>query len=188
VSPRYWLLILVLALVAGGTWWLLRHVSPPVIQKPAAATHAPDYYFTDATVTTLNDQGKPEAVMTAPRILHHPDDDSVEVFSPRVEYFVVGGEPWHLQADHALLPSGGKLVELDGHVEMRRAGVNGAPPLIIHTDKMNVDLDTNIATTADSVEILQGKSRTTAVGMQAYMKDNRLLLEADVQGYYVGKQ
>lgn len=188
MNPRFWLPILVLALAAGGTWWLLRQVTPPVLQKPAPATHIPDYYFTDATVTTLNDHGKPEAVMTAPRMLHHPGDDSVEVFAPRVEYFIAGGQPWHLQADHALLPSGGKLVELDGHVEMQRVGNNGGPPLIIHTDKMNVDLNTKIATTADPVEILQGNSRMTAVGMTAYMQDNRLQLKANVRGNYVHKQ
>jgi len=188
VNLRIWLLILSLALAAAGTWWLLRHATLPMLQKTAPTTHVPDYYFTDATVTTLNDQGKREAVMTAPRILHHPDDDSVEVFAPRVEYYIANGQPWHLQADHALLPSGGKLVELDGHVEMLHAANNGGPPLIIHTDRMNVDLNTNIATSADPVEILQGNSRMTGVGMQVYLKDNRLQLEANARGYYVRKQ
>ncbi|MGH8379094.1 MAG: LPS export ABC transporter periplasmic protein LptC [Gammaproteobacteria bacterium] len=187
MNPRFWLLILILALAAGGTWWLLRQVTPPTPQKPVPATHTPDYYFTDATVTTLNQQGKPEAIMTSPRMLHHPDDDSVEVFTPRIEYFVTSGPPWQVRADHGLLPSGGKLVELDGHVQMQRLGVNGGPPLVINTDKINVDLDTNIATTSDPVEILQGKSRMTGVGMQAYMNDNRLLLQNDVRGYYVHK-
>ncbi|MGH8397722.1 MAG: LPS export ABC transporter periplasmic protein LptC [Gammaproteobacteria bacterium] len=188
MNARIWLLTLILALAAGGTWWLLRQVTPPTPQKPAPVSHAPDYYFTDATVTTLNQQGKPEAIMTAPRMLHHPDDDSVEVFTPRIEYFMASGPPWHVQADHGLLPSGGKLVELDGHVQMQRLGVNGGPPIIINTNKINVDLNTNIATTSDPVEILQGNSRMTGIGMQAYMKDNRLLLESDVRGYYVHKQ
>lgn len=188
MNLRILLLILVLTLTAAGTWWLLQHVTPPVMQKPAPATHEPDYYFTDATVTTLNEQGKPEAVMTASRILHHPDDDSVEVFAPRVEYFIANGQPWHLQADHALMHSGGKLVELDGLVEMQHAGNDGDPPLIIHTDKMNVDLNTNIATTADPVEILQGMSRMTGVGMQGYLKNDRMQLESNVRGYYVRKQ
>ncbi|MGA9852198.1 MAG: LPS export ABC transporter periplasmic protein LptC [Gammaproteobacteria bacterium] len=187
MNPRFWLAILVLALAAGGTWWLLRQVTPPVVQKPAPPTHEPDYYFTDATVTTLNDEGKPAAVMTAPRMVHHPDDDSVEVFAPRIEYFMAGAQPWHVQADHGLMPSGGKLVELDGHVVMQQASNNGGPPLIINTDKINVDINTNIATTADPVEILQGASRMTGVGMQAYLKDNRVLLEANVRGYYVHK-
>jgi lipopolysaccharide export system protein LptC len=188
VNVRVWLVILVLALAAAGTWWLLQHVALPVAQKSTPATHEPDYYFTDATVTTLDKQGKPEAVMTSPRILHHPDDDSVEVFAPRVEYFVSNGPPWQLQADHALLPSGGKLVRLDGHVEMRRTSNNGAPPLIIHTDKMSMDLNSDIASTADRVDILQGKSRMLGVGMQVDLKDNRVQLDADVRGNYVRKQ
>lgn len=187
MNLRIGLLILVLALAATGTWWLLRHATPPVLQKPAPATHVPDYYFTDATVTTLDQQGKPETVMTAPRILHHPDDDSVEVFAPRIEYFMAGGPPWHVQADHAVMLSGGKLVTLDGHVEMQRAANSGGPPLIIRTDKMAVNLDTNIATSADPVEITQGNSRMTGVGMQAFLKDNRVQLEADIRGYYVRK-
>jgi lipopolysaccharide export system protein LptC len=187
VNLRILLLILVLTLAAAGTWWLLQHVTLPSIQKPIATTHEPDYYFTDATVTTLNAQGKPETVMSAPRILHHPDDDSVEVFAPRVEYFIANGKPWHLQADHALLPSGDKLVELDGHVEIQHPSDNGGPPLIIQTDKMSVNLNTNIATTADPVEILQGDNRMTGVGMQVYLDENRLQLETDARGYYERK-
>lgn len=187
MTARFGLAVLVLALAAAGTWWLLRQVTSPAVQKPAPATHEPDYTFTDATVTTLNDQGKPEAVMTSPRMLHHPDDDSVEVFAPRIQYFIAGGQPWHVAADHALLPSGGKLVELDGHVEMQHPGNDGGPPLVIQTDKISVDLNTNIATTADPVQITQGNSRMTAVGMQAYLNDNRLLLQSDVRGSYARK-
>ncbi len=188
MNLRILLLILMLTLAAAGTWWLLQHVTPPVIQKPGPPTHVPDYYFIDATVTTLDDRGKPEAVMTAPRILHHPDDDSVEVFSPRVEYFVANGPPWHLQAEHALLPKGNKRVELDGHVEMTRVAANGGPPLIVRSATLNVDLNTNLATTQDPAEILQGDSRMTGVGMQVYLKDNRLLLEDTVRGDYVRKK
>ncbi|MHB8424421.1 MAG: LPS export ABC transporter periplasmic protein LptC [Gammaproteobacteria bacterium] len=187
MSFRLWLLIFALALAAAGTWWLLQHVAPPAMQKPAPPTHTPDYYFTDATVTTLNAQGKPEAIMTAPRMVHHPDDDSVEVFSPRIKYFQADSRPWHVQADHGLLPSGGKLIYLDGHVEMTHASATGGPPLIIHTDKISVNLNTNIATTTDPAEILQGNSRTTTVGMQANLKDNHLVLESNVRGFYVHK-
>ena len=187
MNARVWLLLLALGLTAAGTWWLLRQVTPPLAQKPAPPSHTPDYYFTGATVTTLDKQGKPKAILTAPRMLHHPDDDSVEIFAPRIEYFQAGGPPWHVQADHGLLPSGGKLVDLDGHVTMQRQASNGGAPLIIHTDRMSVNLDTNIAVTSDPVEILQGTSRVTAVGMQAFLNGNRLVLETSVRGYYVSQ-
>ncbi|MDE2233991.1 MAG: LPS export ABC transporter periplasmic protein LptC [Gammaproteobacteria bacterium] len=188
MNLRIWLLVIILALSAAGTWWLLRHVTPPVIQKSPPVSHAPDYYFTDATVTMLNEEGKPKAIMTALRILHHPDNDSVEVFTPRVEYFVAGEQPWHLQADHALMPAGGKLVELNGHVVIRHAGNRDGQPLVIHTDQMNLYLNTYIATSAAPVEITQGTSRMSGVGMHANLKENRLQLETEARGYYVQKK
>ena len=187
MTARVGLAILVLALAAAGTWWLLRHVTPPVVQPPAPPTHVPDYTFTDATVTTLNAQGKPQAILQSPRMLHHPDDDSIEVFAPRIRYFISGGPPWDVSADHALLPAGGKRVELEGHVQMRHPASGGGPPLLIQTDKMNVNFNTNIATTADTVEITQGNSRVTSLGLQAYLNDNRLLLQSQVRGSYVPK-
>ncbi|MBU6421545.1 MAG: LPS export ABC transporter periplasmic protein LptC, partial [Gammaproteobacteria bacterium] len=74
-----------------------------------------------------------------------------------------------------------------GHVQMQHPANNNGPPLLIQTDKMNVDLDTNIATTADPVAITQGNSRMTGVGLQAWLNDNRLLLQSQVRGAYVRK-
>ncbi|MDE1983824.1 MAG: LPS export ABC transporter periplasmic protein LptC [Gammaproteobacteria bacterium] len=187
MSARFALAILVLALAAAGTWWLLRHVTPPTVPPPAPPTHVPDYSFTDATVTTFNAQGNPQAILRSPRMLHHPDDDSIEVFAPRIQYFISGSPPWNAAADQALLPAGGNLVELEGHVQMQHPANNNGPPLLIQTDKMNVDLDTNIATTADPVAITQGNSRMTGVGLQAWLNDNRLLLQSQVRGAYVRK-
>lgn len=187
MNVRFGLAFLVLALAAAGTWWLLRQVTPPTASRPAPPTHAPDYTFTDATVTTLNAQGKTQAILCSPMMLHHPDDDSIEVLAPRIQYFISGSQPWNVAADHALLPAGGKLVELNGHVQMQHPANHGGPPLTIQTDKMNVDLNTNIATTADPVAITQGNSRMTGVGMQAWLNDNRLLLQSQVRGSYVRK-
>lgn len=187
MNLRVWLLTLTLGLAAAGTWWLLRHVTPPLTQTPVIPGHAPDYFFTDATVTTFNKHGKPDVIMTAPRIEHHPDDHSVDVFSPRLDYFVAGSHPWHVRADHGLLPAGGRLIYLDGHVQMTHPGTHDAPPLIIRTDKLTMNLNTNIATSADPVDILQGGSDTTALGLRAYLNTDRLVLGSDVRGIYVPK-
>ena len=187
MTLRFFAMLGVLALIAAGTLWLLRQTALQSILGEQPKTHIPDYYFTDATVTSLDVKGKPASELTAPRMVHHPDDDSVEVFDPRMRYFAAGDPPWFAQADHALEPSGGKLVYLDGHVEMRRPDVNGGPPLIIDTDKMTVNLDTNIASTDDPVRMTKGISLTTGIGMDAYMLDNRMVLRTDVKSFYVPK-
>ena len=181
------LLVLVgfLILVAAGSWWLLRETGLQNLQNNTNKSHAPDYYFTDATVTSLDVTGRPASELKAPRMIHHPDDDSVEVFTPRMRYFTKQGLPWYAQADHGLEPSGGNLIYLTGHVEMTHPDTNGGPPLVIDTDKLTVDLNTNIASTDDDVVMVKGQNRTTGVGMDGYMQDDRMVLRNDVVGSYV---
>lgn len=181
-------LLVLLLLLAAGSWWLLRETSLQSLQGQQPKSHVPDYYFTDATVTSLDNTGRPESELKAPRMIHHPDDDSVEVFQPRMRYFIKQGPPWYAQADHGLEPSGGKLIYLDGHVQLTHPDQNGGPPLVIDTDRMTVNLDTNLATTDDPVIMTKGVSHMTGVGMDGYMQDNRMVLRTDVKGYYVPKQ
>ena len=187
MTLRFLVLLGVLAAIATGTLWLLRQTALQAVLGEQPKTHTPDYYFNDATVTSLSANGKPASELSAPRMVHHPDDDSIEMFDPRMRYFAAGTPPWYAQADHALEPSSGKLVYLDGHVEMRRPDAQGGPALIIDTDHMTVNLDTNIASTDDPVEMTKGVSRMTGIGMDAYMQDDRLVLRKDVKGFYVPK-
>lgn len=179
--------VLFLVAVAAGTLWLLRETQLQSLQAERPKTHTPDYYFTDATVTSLDVKGKPVSELQAPRIIHHPDDDSVEVFMPRMRYFTKQGEPWYAQADHGLEPSGGNLVYLDGHVQMTHPDAAGGPALVINTDHLTVNLDTNIASTDDPVTMVKGASHMNGVGMDGYMQDNRMVLRTNVKGFYVPK-
>ncbi|HEY1991137.1 MAG TPA: LPS export ABC transporter periplasmic protein LptC, partial [Gammaproteobacteria bacterium] len=89
-----WLgIVLALGAIAIATFWLLRQTELQGLQLTQAKTHVPDYYFLDATVTSLGDDGKPQSELVSPRIIHHPDDDSVETFQPRMRYFIKDGVP-----------------------------------------------------------------------------------------------
>lgn len=178
-------IVTLLLLAAAGTWWLLRQTALQGAQTARLKTHAPDYYFTDAMVTTLDPKGRPESQLTAPRMLHHPDDDSVEVFTPNMLYLPPDGQAWTMQADHAIEPSGGRIVQFDGHVRLQHPGGNGEPPLVVDTDRMIVDLNAHTAVTDAPVQITQGDNHMTAVGMEAHLDDNRFLLRTDVRGLYV---
>jgi len=181
-----WLgVMLVLAALAVATFWLLRETELQGMQNEQPKTHVPDYYFLDATVTSLDIKGQPQSELVSPRIIHHPDDDSVEAFQPKMRYFIKDGLPWYARADHGLQPSGGNLVYLDGHVEMTHPDQNGGPPLVIDTEHLKVDLTTNIASTDDPVTMVKGTSRTDGIGMDGYMQDNRMVLRTDVKGLYV---
>jgi len=180
--------VVFLVVVAIGTLWLLRQTELQGLQGTQSKTHVPDYYFTDATVTSLDQGGKPASELVSPRIIHHPDDDTVETFQPHMRYFLQNGLPWFAQADHGMEPSGGNLIYLDGHVEMTHPDQNGGPPLVIDTEHMTVNLTTNIASTDDPVTIVKGDSQMRGIGMDGYMRDNRMVLRTKVIGFYVVKK
>lgn len=181
-----WLgIMLVLGGVAIATLWLLRQTELQGLQAQQPKSHVPDYYFLDATVTSLDLKGSPESELVSPRIIHHPDDDSVEAFQPRMRYFIVGGLPWYAQADHGMEPSGGNLIYLDGHVHITHPDRKGGPPLVIDTEHMTVNLSTEVASTDDLVTMTKGSSRTDGIGMDGYMQDNRMVLRSNVKGMYV---
>jgi lipopolysaccharide export system protein LptC len=181
-------MILFLGVIAVGTFWLLRQTEMEGVRTTQPKTHVPDYYFSQATVTSLDVKGKPISELISPRIIHHPDDDSVEAFQPRMRYFLKDGLPWFAQADHGMEPSGGNIIYLEGHVEMTHPDQNGGPPLVIDTNHMTVDLTTNIASTDDPVAILKGESQMHGIGMDGYMQDNRMVLRTRVIGFYVPKK
>src|SRR5579871_6700284 len=131
--------MLVLGAIAIVTLWLLRQTELQGLQATQAKTHTPDYYFLDATVTSLNMDGKPQSELISSRIVHHPDDDSVEAFEPKMRYFMKASLPWYAQADHGREPSGGHLVYLDGHVHITHPDQNGGPPLVIDTEHITVN-------------------------------------------------
>ncbi|MDF3011324.1 MAG: hypothetical protein K0S03_2120, partial [Burkholderiales bacterium] len=65
------------------TFWLERtvHEDPAA---PQLRRHDPDYVVSNFTTTTYNRDGAAESVLSAEKMLHFPDDDSTELFSPRV--------------------------------------------------------------------------------------------------------
>lgn len=180
--------VLFLVAVAVATAWLLRQTELQSLQAEQPKTHVPDYYFTDATVTSLDQTGRPASELVSPRIIHHPDDDSVESFQPKMRYFTKNGPPWYAVADHGMEPTGGNLVYLDGNVVMTHPDQGDGPPLVVNTEHLKVDLTTNIASTDDPVAIHKGSSQTHGIGMDGYMQDNRMVLRTKVTGLYVPKK
>jgi lipopolysaccharide export system protein LptC len=179
------LTLLALALLAGATFWLLHAVKPPTLEHQAPPSHTPDYYFIDSTTTKLNQNGKPLYTLYADRVEHHPDDDSITLTNIVLDYYAATGPPWHVTADRGRVPKGNKIVHLKGHVHVIRRPEAGGQAVHIYSPTMTVLVDPRIATTRAPVRIVRGKSTTTAVGMKAYMKQNRVQLESQVKTHYV---
>jgi LPS export ABC transporter protein LptC len=169
--------------LAAGSWWLANRGREP--EEPAAAARGgqPGYYLKGATLQQTDETGRVEMRVTAATAVQDPATRVVRGETLRVDYFVDEPRTWVMTAATGKLPADGRTVELEGDV--RLTGLDaGSEPAVIRTERMTLDVDASVATTAEPVRIEMGKNAITARGLRADLKTDRLQLEADVHGRY----
>ena len=62
--------------------------------------------------------------------------------------------------------------------------VEGDRDTRVETDRLTVDIDTNVASTDGEVRVAVGDDWVTAIGMTAYLMEERLQLQSSVHGQF----
>jgi lipopolysaccharide export system protein LptC len=184
---KFWLTLVLLAVIAGASTWALRHLNPSAPSATPAPGHAPDYYLKGATITQLGTTGKLDYRLLAKQATHHPDDGSVDLSAPRLTWYgdqSAQNKPWRVTAAHGLVPAGGNIVHLTGHVVVTHREKGGAT-LKIFTPRLDLETQNRVARTDAPVRIVRGPSHVHATGMVIQLTRNHLRLENAVRGTYV---
>jgi lipopolysaccharide export system protein LptC len=181
MERRYWMLVVVLALVALGSellLWITR-------ERPDAQTFAgpprSDYTLTDFTMNALDSAGKRTFQVSGPNLARRGEDGSIFVTTP--DYVIVdgSGHPWTGKSDAAWVDKEGTLMKLQGHVEMHRAGVGAddKPIDVVTSDLTTWPKDKKMETAAPAT-ITQPGSILTGIGMRGDLNTKVLELLSDV--------
>lgn len=136
---RRFVLGIVLALLAAGTWWLAR--VPAVPEAPPLETReGPDYLIENFTATVMTQQGEPQYVLQAVRLMHFPDDGRSELEQP---YLIQYGEgaPVHTRARRGLMPADRRWIRLSGEVLSTRGADPRQAGGEIRAEEMLIELD-----------------------------------------------
>lgn len=180
MDRRYWLLVVVLALLAGGSSllvWLTR-------ERPDAQTFAgpprSDYVLTDYTLDALDSEGKRSFRITGPRLARNGDTGEIFAATPRYLLVDGSGNPWHGNSDAAWVNKDGSIMKLQGHVEMHRdaAGADAAVDVVTR-DLTTWPKDKKMETAAPATIRRQG-SILDGVGLRGDLNDKTLELLSDV--------
>lgn len=157
--------LLVLAVLAGLTFWLERLSQPPEAVADGRQRHDPDFYVEGFHIRRFGPDGLLQHSLYAQRMEHYPDDDSTYLLAPRLN--------WHrptlqvLSADSATLDAKGETAHLINNVQLIRPGTRGAPTTTIVTDWLIVRPEEESARTEAPVTITQGASRLEGIGLIA---------------------
>ncbi len=176
-------LAVVLLIVAYGNW-LIKTFQTTTGMAPREVRHEPDFFIEEVSSTLMDAEGNPLYRLEAAVINHYPDDKSLALQAPRLEYYRHPLPPWTALAEAGRVYDEGRQVFLDGDVSMYRPAEGKQPATELHTDDLLVLPEDNYAETAARVKIISGKSQLKGTGLRAYLDEGRLEILANGEGIY----
>lgn len=119
--------LILMGLLALGTWWLVRSTPglvPPDSQAPAR--HEPDYFMRNFSIKTFDAHGRLKSEVLGAQARHFPDTDTVEIDQARLRSLSDTGGVTTASADRALTNSDGSEVQLFGNARVVREAYTDA--------------------------------------------------------------
>ena len=178
---RFVLLAGLVALIAALVQWRVVDREPEAVAEDATR---PGYFLTGVDLEEFGTDGKLRIGLRSISATEDPASGLVRLSDVAVDYHAPTGRLWHLTANEAHVPPGGRTVEFEGDV--RLAGEPGETTGVaeLHTARLALDTLAEIADTRAPVELTLGVHRVRALGMRADLKAGTLRLESDVNGRF----
>lgn len=159
--------IIMTALLALGTYWLVRN-APKLLEAsaPEAPTHEPDYFMRGFVVKSFQPNGELRTEMSGKEGRHYPDNDTFEVDNVRVRSVSPTGFLTHASANRGLSNADATEVQLFGNAVVVRdaaTGPNGksVPRLEFRGEFLHAFLDTERVRSNKPVTLIRGSDQFT---------------------------
>jgi len=113
--------VLLMAVLALGTWWLVKNT--PLFESErvlAPPRHEPDYTMNQFMVQRFGPDGALRVQIEGDVLRHYPDTDTIEVDNPRIRAYGPDGRITNATARTALANSDGSEIQLRGDAHVVR--------------------------------------------------------------------
>ena len=181
--------VLLMGLLALGTWWLVRNAPQPVAQTvPQAPQHEPDYFMKNFAVKSFDAKGKLQSEVRGTLARHYPDSDTLEIDLPRVRSTNLQGQVTLATAESAISNGDGSEVQLWGNAHITRnqppttAGESAPPPLEFRSEFLHLYRDAERVRSDRPVVLTRGADRFTGDQLEYRHLDRVLELQGRVRG------
>jgi lipopolysaccharide export system protein LptC len=174
---------LVLISAAVATWYWRRPAPSPSIDTTPPSVPL-GYYLTDAVLLGTDETGRVFYQISADRAEEHPEEQRLVLSNVRMRYMPSAEIPWRAKATSGEAPADASYLILEGKVELTSEPEDGGQPTVIQTTSLRLVPEAFLASSEQPVDVLLGSEELNAVGIKAYLKDNRLELESKVHGLF----
>lgn len=176
--------VLLMAALAGLTFWLDRIAQLAEPATPSAKRHDPDFKVDDFTITRMSPEGKPVSMLSARKMIHFPDDQTTELEGPRFEQRPPDAPVVRVRADRGTVSKDGEQVQVRDNVTVVREGDGKREPLEVRTSELLILPKEEVVRTDAPVTILEGGARLEGTGMEVRSKTREFRLDAQVKAQF----
>jgi len=158
--------VLLMAVLALGTWWLVKNT--PVLdneRQVAPPRHEPDYAMRQFTVQRFAAAGALRVQIEGDELRHYPDNDTLEIDNPRIRATGPDGRVTLATAKRALSNGDGSEVQLSGGARVVREAQGDDGALEFRGEFLHAFLATERVRSHLPVTVTQGATEIRADGM-----------------------
>lgn len=158
--------LVLMALLAGGTWWLVRN-APSLDARPVAApaVHVADYVMTRFVVQRFGPDGSLRTQIEGAELRHFPDDDTLEIDAARIRAVGTDGTVTLATARRALASGDGSEVQLLGDAHVVRPATAREEAVEFRSDFLHAFRNIEQVRSNRPVTVTQGRNIVRAEGM-----------------------
>jgi lipopolysaccharide export system protein LptC len=172
--------LMLLALLAALSIWLTQE--DPEDRSKEPLVRGTDGYFLGMEVSGTDGAGELAYRLSAARAEHQPEQDAILLSGVDMILLEAGEPVWSVVAETGLAPAGGRQIQLDGGVVMRRTGPGAGMEVLGESFTLFPDSETAVSEAA--VEVRMGGQILTGVGFQADFDAGSMRLLSQVHGSY----
>ena len=159
--------LLMMAVLASGTWWLVHNA--PGIEVPSEAPplrHEADYTMTRFVVQRFGSDGALRTEIEGERLRHFPDDNTLEIDQARIRAIGSDGVVTVANARRALANGDGSEVQLLGDAHVVRPAHGKDEQIEFRSDFLHAFRNVERLRSHLPVVVTQGQSVVRAEGME----------------------
>jgi lipopolysaccharide export system protein LptC len=173
--------VFLFAMLALGTYYLVRNTPAPAAAKPIKApTHEPDYMMKRFVTRQFDVQGRLKSEVAGAQMRHYPDTDTMEIDAVKLRSFGTQGNVNVGSAQMALANADGSEVQMTGNVVLvREPGKTDAPRLEFRGEFIHIF--------ANKEEMRSHLPVTMQRGSSAISADRMSFNNLNLQGEFTGR-
>lgn len=183
--------VLLMALLALGTWWLVRNApTPPVPAAIKEVQQGPDYSMTQFSIQNFDLSGNLQTKVQGALVRHYPATDTLEIDQMEMRSSAPNGVLTQATSDRALSNADASEIQLFGNAMVIRHAARAAPllpSLEFRGEFLQVWPQAERVSSHQPVSLVRGKDRFTADSLEYNHLEQVLELRGRVRGILVPK-